>query len=193
MHRSRLNTHRTSIRSFSKGKALARYRVVLSFLGMLTCLIIFPFSSRADSLDLAFTSASATVQPGGTVDFFGVITNTTGSDLDSTELFLNFNGFDPTNLDVNQILGSTIFDLPNFTFSPSVDLFSVTIANGAPAGVYSLEVQLEDVNNDVSNVETVDVNVMSNNTVAEPSSGLLMLCGLFAFRCLAGLRRFSSN
>ena len=159
--------------------------------GMLS-LITFPFRSRADSLDLALSSLVATGQPGGTVDFSGVITNTTGSDLSSTDLFLNFSGFDPTSLDVNQILGSTIFTLPNFTFSPTVDLFSVAIGNGAPAGTYPLQVQLEDVNNDVSKLETVDVNVMSR-TVPEPSSALLLLSGLLTFLCLAGLRRFSSN
>src|SRR5271170_6843414 len=68
---------------------------------ILACVLLVATGSRADSLDLAITSTELSTMPGGTVVFTGVITNTTGTDLDTTELFLNFSGFDPTNLNVN--------------------------------------------------------------------------------------------
>jgi hypothetical protein len=160
---------------------------------VLASLLIAPMGTRANSLDLAIASTELDAAPGGTVVFTGVITNITGTDLDTTELFFNFSGYDPTNLDVNQILGSTIINLPNFTFSPLTDLFSVGVASEAPLGLYSFQVQLEDINNDVSAVETVSVNVEgSSNTVPEPGSAELMLSGLLAC-CLAGVRRISSK
>jgi hypothetical protein len=184
------NSYLTPLRELlRRGARRRRSHLAGHILGMLACLVVFPFSSRADSLDLALTSSVASGQPGGTVVFSGVITNTTGIDLSSTDLFLNFAGFDPTNLDVNQILGSTIFSLPNFTFSPNVDLFSVAIAAGAPAGIYTFQAQLEDINNDVSKVETVSVDVLRSNAVSEPSSGLLLICGLVALCVLTGLRK----
>jgi hypothetical protein len=156
---------------------------------LFTAILAVPAQSQT-ALTLELTTSSASLSPGGTIVFTGVITNTTGSDLQSTDLFLNFSGFDPNALTLNQILGSTAFDLPNFTFSPTVDLFSVAIAGNAPPGIYSFTVQLEDVNNDLSNSETVNVNV-NTSTTPEPGTFLLFGCGLVPIFLLAFRQLFA--
>lgn len=144
---------------------------------LLTLMLLSPAAASAESLTLTITPGTLVGTPGGTVTFTGSITNTTGVTLNSTDLFLNFSGFDPGVLSPVQILGITDFTLPNNTFSPSVSLFSVTLAPGTPPGTYTVDVFLEDVNNNLSNVLTVSVSVNAA-AVPEPATLLLLLTGL---------------
>jgi hypothetical protein len=121
-------------------------------------------SARAD-LTLTLTSNSQNAHPGDLVTFSGSITNTTGVTLNASDLFLNFSGVDPTALtDVAQLLGTPNFVLPNNTFSPTVDLFTVQVSPTALPATYSLSVTVEDINNNLSNLVTAAISVTSGST-----------------------------
>src|SRR3712207_1615443 len=144
---------------------------------LLTLMLLSPAAASADPLTLTITPGTLVGTPGSTVTFTGSITNTTGVTLNATDLFLNFSGFDPGVLSLAQTLGISDFTLPNNTFSPSVSLFSVTLAPGTPPGTYTVDVFLEDINNNLSNVLTVSVSVEAS-AVPEPATLLLLLTGL---------------
>jgi hypothetical protein len=149
----------------------------LTLVILLTLMLLSPAAASADPLTLTITPGTLVGTPGGTVTFTGSITNTTGVTLNASDLFLNFSGFDPGVLSPIQTLGIPDFTLPNNTFSPSVSLFSVTLAPGTPPGTYTIDVFLEDINNNLSNVLTVSVNVNAA-AVPEPATLLLLLTGL---------------
>lgn len=158
-------------------KVLALRRLALH-----TCLVaasICPQYSIADILTITVTSPNVTGMAGQTVDFTGVITNRTGVALTSTDLFLDFIGYDYAVLNPNQILGSSPFTLPNLTFSPKVDLFSVDIDPAALDGIYTLEVFLQDIQGDLSATKDIVIQVNSGvNRVPEPTTlPLVLLAG----------------
>ena len=144
---------------------------------LFTLMLLSPAAASAEPLTLTITPGTLVGTPGGTVTFTGSITNTTGVTLNSTDLFLNFSGFDPGVLSPVQTLGILDFTLPNNTFSPSVSLFSVMLAPGTLPGTYTVDVFLEDVNNNLSNVQTVSVSVNAA-AVPEPATLFLLLTGL---------------
>jgi hypothetical protein len=151
------------------------HTVVWKLLVLLILLVATPTVARAD-LILELMPASATAIAGDTITFSGRITNTTGVTLNATDMFLNFNVFDPAIfLNFNQILGISDFVLPNNTFSPVVSLFDVLISPTAQTGTYAFEITLQDINNISSNVVTADVAVTS---VPESSSVFLLAVGI---------------
>jgi len=122
--------------------------------------------------------------PGVVEDFQGTITNDTNYTLQSTDLFFNFSAYDPVQVSLNQILGSTNFSIAPGATSNIVDLFTFALASTAAApAFYSSDVVLEDVNNDLSAVQSVTV----GTGTPEPGymglmgAGLLMI-GLFRVR-----------
>jgi hypothetical protein len=142
------------------------------------CNLLLPVAAKA-GLILSINPISLSASAGGTVTFMGAITNDTGAALSATDLFLNFNGFDPTNLPaLSQLLGSPDFSLPDSTTSAVVDLFLVQVAPTAAAGPYPIDVSVEDVNNNLSNDVTVTVNVTGSVIVPETSSVVLAVAGL---------------
>lgn len=163
-------------------KAIIRALTVAVFLVLV---LLTPHAARADSLILNISPTSLAGTPGGTVTFVGSITNTTGATLNATDLFLNFSGFDPAVITTIQLLGTPDFTLPNNTFSPVVNLFSVTLSPGTPAGTYTFDVFLQDIDNNLSNNVTVSVSVGAA-AVPEPVSLLLLITGLAG----AGITRY---
>jgi hypothetical protein len=130
-------------------------------------------------LTLSIDSTSISGAAGGTVLFTGTVTNQTGTDLNATDLFLNFSGFDPLSLEsITQLLGSPDFTLSNMATSSSVDLFIVQIAQGTLPGSYPLDVSLQDINNNMSNGVLVSVNVASSTATAEPQVMSLLASGM---------------
>ena len=110
--------------------------------------------------------------PGDTITFQGTITNNSGFDLSSTDFFLDFFGYDPVNVTLDQVLGNTSFTIPNGTTSPLEDLFTFGLSNTAPDGMYPAQVVLQDDVGDISATYTVVVSI-----VPEPSSLWLMGTG----------------
>jgi PEP-CTERM motif-containing protein len=146
--------------------------------------VLAPASARA-ALILDVNPLSISAGPGQVVTFKGRITNTTGATLRATDLFLNFSAFDPAAItDVTQLLGTPDFTLPNNTFSALVDLFQITLAATAPQGRYGIDVALQDVRNNMSNVVHAVAQV---GAVPEPSTVMLLLAGAAAVARVRGL------
>ena len=159
-----------------RGRLCAGHTIpVLAFT---VCNLLLPVAAKA-GLILSISPISLSTSAGGTATFMGAITNDTGAALSATDLFLNFNGFDPVNLPgLTQLLGSPDFSLPDSTTSAVVDLFSVQVSPTATAGPYPIDVSVEDVNNNLSNDVTVSVNVTGSVIVPETSSFVLAVAGL---------------
>lgn len=160
----------------------------LSLVTFFVLALLTPSAANAEPLTLTINPISLTGTPGSTVTFMGSITNTTGVTLNATDLFLNFSGFDPDVINPIQILGIPDFTLPNNTFSPTVSLFSITLSPTTPAGTYTFDVFLQDINNNLSNFVTVSVNVGAAE-IPEPTTILLLITGLAGAKIARHKRR----
>jgi len=125
--------------------------------------VLLPASSAlADDISFTVSDTTLTTTSGGTVTFEGTVTNDSGGDLNASDFFFNFFGYDPTSVNPIQDLGvSTDFLIPNGSTSATVDLFDVTLGAVPSGSSFPIEVQLEDINGDLSAVETVTVDVES--------------------------------
>lgn len=158
-----------------------RIAVLLYFLGLTS------ISAQADSITFQLSSASLATTSGGDVIFTGTITNNSGFDLNASDFFFNFFGFDATSVTPSQDLGiSSNFLIPNGTTSGTVDLFDVMLGLVAAGSSFPIQVQLEDINSDLSTTQTLMVSVTSPVTaIPEPGSLVLLgtgLCALFVAR-----------
>jgi hypothetical protein len=138
--------------------------------------------ARADGISFAVSNNSLTSTSGGTVTFDGTLTNNSGGDLNASDFFFNFFGFDPTAVTPNQDLGVLVdFLIPNGTTSTLVALFDVTLGSVPDGSTFPIEVQLEDINLDLSDSETVTVSTGGSSTVPIPEpSTLILLAGALA-------------
>jgi hypothetical protein len=143
---------------------------------------------HAEPIDLSIINPMRIGAPGEVETFQGTITNNTGAALDSTDLFLNFSGYDPANVTLDQLLGLTSFSIPDGVMSGVVDLFTFSLANTAvvPA-TYPADVVLESSDGDVAPTQTVSVST-GVNTIPEPGSLALTAMALLAL-FLGALRR----
>lgn len=140
---------------------------------------------RAASISLSITDPIQVSAPGGVITFEGTITNDTGLSLDSTDLFLNFSGYDPVNVELDQTLGDTSFPIPNGSTSALVSLFTFTLGPSAPVPAsFPADVVLETAGGAIAATEVVIV-----NTVAIPEPGSLALALAAALALLAGALR----
>ena len=146
-------------------------------LALVLLMMSAPGAAHAQALGLELAPVEAEGSAGDTVVFSGRITNTTGSPLLASEMFLNFLGYDPDAFVFIQMLGEPDFSLPNNTFSAFVPLFRLFIAPTAPVGTYSFGVFLQDVNDVTSGTVTASINVVALSTVPEPASFLLIATG----------------
>ena len=145
-------------------------------------------AAQADSISFTPASSALTTTSGGTVTFDGTVTNNSGADLNASDFFLNFFGFDGASVTPNQDLGlGPDFSIPNGTTSASVALFDVLVGAVAPGSSFPIDVQLEDINGDLGAIETVTVSVPAPPPVPEPSSLLLFVAGVVGL--LAARRR----
>ena len=156
-----------------------RLRLIIGLLFLADTAIL-----RASSIDLSIVDAIRVGAPGDLETFEGTITNDTGAALDSTDLFLNFSGYDPVNVILNQTLGDVSFPIPNGSTSAVVSLFTFALAATAPVPAsFPSDVVLETASGAIAPTETVIVNTL----VPEPSSLALALTAGFAL--LAGASR----
>ncbi len=143
----------------------------------------------AAALALAGVAAFATAGPltldipvpdrfgpaGSTQTFSGMIANDTGVDVQASDLFVDFAGFDPVSVSLVQLLGLPDFTIAAGTTSALVPLFQFTLAAATPPGVYFADVTLEDSANNFSDPVTVSV-----STVPEPATWALLGAALLA-------------
>ena len=131
--------------------------------------------AQAATIALDVNSLSAPVAAGDTATFSGSITNRSGVTLESTDLVLGFSAFDFDALTPTQVLGSLPFSLQDFTFINDIDLFTIEVAAGAPAGTYGLQVFLSDISGNVSDTTELFLVVTA---VPEPSTAAVFGLGL---------------
>ena len=137
----------------------------------------------AQAIELRVTPAlsSVTLTPGERVIVAGTITNLTGTDLLTNDIFLSFSAYAPDYLQIDQLLGLDEFALPDRTISDEIALFSI-IALGAPAGATTLPFEFFaiDINGVVSTAQTFVVVIAADTPpadVPEPAMALLFLMG----------------
>ena len=111
----------------------------------------------------------------------GTIGNTTGRALETTSIFLNAFAYEPDALSITQLIGRTVFMIPDGAVSAIVPLFEIGLGPAVqPGGNYSAAIFLTDEQGNESNIVSVAVAVTA---VPEPgSSWLVMLAGVAAFR-----------
>src|SRR5215469_10580096 len=107
----------------------------------LTCVSV---AAHAAPISMSILNPIQIGFPGDTITFQGTITNNSGFDLSSTDFFLDFFGYDPVNVTLDQPLGTTAFTIPNGTTSPVEDLFTFGLSTSAPDGMYPAQVVLQD-------------------------------------------------
>lgn len=161
-------------------RILARSLTVSTLLSIATFVNLGTTQLWADTIIVNVTNSSLQTTPGGRVTFDGRITNTSGTDLNATDFFFNFVGFDPLSVNPAQDLGvATEFLIPDGSTSGVVALFDVTLGAVAPGSIFPMQFQLQDINSDFSSESTVYVTVPGNSSVPEPSGLVLLVTGIF--------------
>jgi hypothetical protein len=139
--------------------------------------------AMADSLSLEISNPNQFGSPGGVETFQGTITNNTGLSLNSTDLFLNFSGYDPLQVTLDQLLGSSSFSIPNGATSNVVDLFTFGLASTAAVpATYPAQLVLEDFAGDLSLAQTVTVSTVPEPASVELIGTVVLLLLLLPFR-----------
>ncbi|MDQ1921092.1 hypothetical protein [Massilia pseudoviolaceinigra] len=158
------------------------------FATLVFAMAVFWSSSTPASL-LTITPAvqTITLAPGSAWDATGTITNLSGFDLLSTEIFLEFSGYPHHMLAPQQRLGGIEFTIGNRTVSGLTDLFHVDIAPDAVRGLaWSMDVFAADIHGNFSDVTTFSFLIEGPaSAVPEPSTVPLVTAGLIAL--LAGV------
>jgi hypothetical protein len=182
---------RSRVDAFAKAfqNSVGKFIRSLLLLSLITCLV--PLKSNA-GLILTLNPDSENAQAGDIVIFTGSIVNTTGVPLNASDLFLNFSGGDPGLTEINQLLGLTDFTLPNNTFSPQIDLFSATISPSLSPGTYTLFLSLEDINNDLSDLVSAQVEISGSAASVPDSNSSLVALILGMAICKLFCRKFEA-
>jgi hypothetical protein len=152
-----------------------------SFGSALAALILLALAHSAYALPLLTLTPTQTtmqVSAGGSVGITGSIINRTNTALDATDLFLNFGNFDPGALTPQQTLGLVLFRIPSFSFRDNVALFTLDMAANALPGAHTLDVMLQDLSGNISDVVSFSFVVDQVVAVSEPPTLSIMLAGL---------------
>ena len=144
-------------------------------------LACFTTIADGDTISFSLSKQSVTTTRGADVTFDGTITNLSGSDLNASDFFFNFSGFDPSALTPSQDLGVlSNFLIPNGTTSSDVIFFDVQMASFLQGSSFALDVQLEDINGDLSASQAISIATPTGvpTPTPEPSSIILAGAGL---------------
>lgn len=142
--------------------------------------------SLANTLSLNLSTPAQIVNPRGSAIWAGTISNNSLVVLTTTDLFLDFSGFDSSALGIEQLLGDPALSILPHTTSRMLDLFSVTVRSEAVIGLtYPIDsVVLQDVFGHQSDAVSVAVTVTQ---LPEVPTAPLLGTGLLMF--LATKRR----
>ncbi|MDT7838907.1 hypothetical protein [Aquabacterium sp. OR-4] len=136
------------------------------------------------------TGTSIELAPGALSVVRGDITNTTGFDLGSGDLFGSFSGYPSNALIIEQLLGLVPLSIDDRAITRDLELFSVQLGSGAlPGQTYTIEFFFGDVNGSFSEVATYSVTVAQGHSIPEP--GMAWLAGISLLGLAAGRRRGS--
>jgi PEP-CTERM motif len=155
-----------------------------SLCGILGFLFLTTSWARADGISFQLAATTLTATSNGTATFTGSVTNGSGLDLNATDFFFNFFNYDPTSVTPNQLLGtSSDFSIANGTTTSIFDLFNIQLATVPAGSTFSVDVQLQDANGDLSAIQTVDLTTPGGSTgsgtpTPEPASMVLLGSGL---------------
>jgi PASTA domain len=107
-------------------------------------------------ISFQLTTTSLTTTSNGTVTFQGTVTNNSGADLNATDLFFNFCGFNNDSVTPSQDLGNVNeFLIPNGSTTAVVNLFEVRLGSVPAGSSFQIQVQLEDANSELSTAQAV--------------------------------------
>ena len=157
-------------------------RPILRFISVVVLLLgssFVPQTARASSVSFQLSSTSLETSSGGTATFMGTVTNLSGGDLNASDFSFNFVNYDFVSVSPTQDLGFPMdFLIPNGTTSPTVALFDVMLGAVLPGSFFTVDVQLQDSNFDLTPSQTVTVSVPAAATTPEPATMLLFGTGL---------------
>ena len=166
----------------------------ISFVVLLLGCCCAPQMAGASSISFQLSSTSLEASSGGTAIFMGTVTNATGGDLNASDFFFNFGNYDFAFVSPTQDLGFPLdFPIPNGTASPTVALFDVMLGAVPPGSVFTIDVQLQDSNFDLTQPQTVTVSVPAAATTPEPATMLLFGTGLAGIWLRSRKRRVRSG
>jgi hypothetical protein len=149
--------------------------ILLAGLGLLP-------AKASSTLTIVLDSPTLIGAPGGSVEFTGTITNTTGD-----EIFLNADSFtlatfDPSAIDDSPFFTNAPLSLVGFDLTGDIGLFNVNIPALFPEGGYFGTFQIlggldGDAQEQIGSVDFT-VQVQQPSGVPEPSAGLMLSAGL---------------
>ena len=145
--------------------------------------------ARADAISFQLQSTDLVAQSGGEAVFQGTVTNQSGMELNATDFFFNFSGFDFESVNPVQDLGIADFPVPDGTTSSPVDLFGVFVGLVPSGSKFTVDVQLEDALLDLSALETVTVSVPSTTAVPEPAALPMLMAVWVVMLVVRGMRK----
>ncbi len=171
-----------AVSSHTAGPIAARRQWLVVGAGLVASLTVWlgAASPTSAALLVSPSTISMVLSAGDLGVVRGDITNTTGSNLLSDELFGSFSGYPFDTLVVSQLLGLNPVSLDNRTITRGLDLFSVSLGNSAVAGaIYQFEFFFDDVNGNASDPFVFSVTAAGvPQGTPEPTSLLLVAIAL---------------
>ncbi len=139
-------------------------------------------AAKADTITITFDQPNQTASAGGTLQFFGIITNDTNETvyLNSDDLNLKGRSLTPNDL----FLSNVPFTLDPGANSGDIELFDVTVSSslldapGTYSGTYNLVGGTEGDAQD--NLSSANFSVKTTNPTPEPASIYLLFSGALA-------------
>lgn len=162
-----------------------RHRLfTVAFFSLSLFLLTFPREAMADAISVQISNSALATASGGTVTFDGTVTNSSGFDLNASDLFFNFFEFDPLITPTQDLGVVTDFLIPNNSTSPEVALFHISLGGAAPGSNFPAKFQLEDTLGDQSVTKTVTVSVLGSTPISEPPTCVLLLASFCAIAAM---------
>lgn len=142
------------------------------------------FAANAFAAELRITPDvfNLTFVPGSTQVVKGSITNITGVNLLTSDIFFSLSGYPADALTIDVLLGLDPLPLPDRRRTDTLNFFSITFSDiGAVFAPFTIEALAFDVNGNFAEPFVLNVQAQVQG-VPEPSSGLLVMAGLLLVR-----------